>query len=67
MKSINSADFINNLRAEGVSCFTSEKFSGELSLDSSATSLSLWRLRKKGKIATPLAGFHVITTTYPFP
>ncbi len=52
--------YLDNLRAQGIAAFTSDRFRKDLSLPTSAANLALWRMRRKTHIATPLAGYHVI-------
>jgi hypothetical protein len=60
MKGMTVYDYLGGLRARGVSAFSTEKFRADLSLTKAATSLALWRLRRKLWIATPVNGYHLI-------
>ena len=60
MKSISALHYLDSLRAQGIAAFTSERIRKDLFLSPSAATLTLWRMRRKTHIATPVAGYHVI-------
>lgn len=57
-----TAEYLDLLQSKGYSTFTTHQFAEAFSLSKDATKMALHRLRKKGKIATPVHEFHVIVS-----
>lgn len=56
----NILEYVDGLQKQGRYHFTTEEISSALSRDGAAVLLPLHRLKRKGRIASPQKGFHVI-------
>ena len=56
----NGRDLVVELAARGQYHFTSSEFRSALGVSAAAANQSLWRLKKRGEIASPSRGFYVV-------
>ncbi|WP_045100282.1 type IV toxin-antitoxin system AbiEi family antitoxin [Legionella micdadei] len=57
---MNTTNYLNHLAAQGQHCFTTDDMMHALKMSQTAVWAAITRLEKKGVIATPHRGFHII-------
>ncbi len=53
-------EYLENLRSRGKRCFTSQEIIQDLNLSAEATRAGLYRLKRDGKLISPVSGLYVI-------